>query len=684
MTLAVGVDVGGTFTDVISIADSGDVRVAKVPTSLHDQSEAFMDGLTALGLQRLDAVDSVCHGTTTGTNAVLERKGARCGLITTRGFRDTLELAQRTRPQNYGLFGSYVPLIPRALRLEVAERIDADGDVLTPLDEDEVRDASRRLRAAGVETVLIAFLHSYANPEHERRAVEVVLEEWPNEYVTASHRVLAEYREFERLSTAAVNAYIQPGIDRYLSRLVERLRSSGYRNDLLIMRSNGGVTREELASRLPVQTVLSGPAAGVTAAAHLCGEAGYRNCISADVGGTSFDVAMIVDGAPVMSSDHQLAYNVPVRLPMIDIHTIGAGGGSIAHLDGTGFLRVGPESAGAHPGPVAYGRGGELPTLTDANLLLGRLNPEGMIGVTGDVDIPAVRRAIEDHVSGPLGIDATAGARAIVRIANDRMAAAVRSVSLARGHDPREFAYFAFGGGGALNAAEIARELGIPTVIVPYRLGITSALGTLVAEARHDFVRTINRRCADVSVAELAQLVREFADEGRRLLSEQELALIETRAEPTLELQYEGQTHTVSIAFSEDEPWAVLVERFAELHQEAYGAVPDETIAQKVVNVRCAVIGVRPPIDLHAVTGRERRATTPRDAQVARRDVSFGDEWVSTPVLRRERLPLERSFRGPAIVEQDDGTTVIDAESHVQVDRLGSLVIHLDADEGST
>ncbi len=297
MRRVLGVDVGGTFTDVISIDEtSGDVRVVKVPTTPDDQSEGFMAGIRAVGHEGLADIDVVCHGTTTGTNAVLERKGAKCGLITTKGFRDTLELGMRTRPHSYGLFGEYVPLIPRSLRLEVDERMDSDGEVVTALDEQQVREAARRLRAAGVESVLIGFLHSYANPAHERRAHELVLEEWPNEYVTSSHRILSEFREFDRISTAAVNAYIQPRIDRYFSRLADRLREHGYANDLLIMRSNGGVMRERLASKLSVQTVLSGPAAGVTAAARICADAGYANAITADVGGTSFDVGLIVDG----------------------------------------------------------------------------------------------------------------------------------------------------------------------------------------------------------------------------------------------------------------------------------------------------------------------------------------------------------------------------------------------------
>ena len=675
MATVVGVDVGGTFTDVISIdTASGEIRVAKVPTTPDDQSVGFTNAISAVGQDDLTGVDLVCHGTTTGTNAVLERDGARCGLITTEGFRDTLEIGMRTRPQSYGLFGHYDPLIPRNLRLEVAERMNADGEVLVALDEDAVREAARRLRAAGVESVLIAFLHSYANPAHEQRAHEIVLEEWPNEYVTVSHRVLSEFREFHRISTSAVNAYIQPRIDGYFGRLADRLRERGYRNDLLIMRSNGGVMRERLASRLPVQTVLSGPAAGVTAAARICAVAGHRNVLAADVGGTSFDVGLIVNGMPETSADHELTYNIPVRLPMIDIHTIGAGGGSIAHVDGTGLLKVGPESAGAQPGPVAFGRGGERATLTDAYVVTGRLNPDGILSVSGGVDMDKVRAAIDAGVGVPLGLPTDEAAQAIIRVANDRMAAAVRSVSLARGYDPREFVYFAFGGGGGLNAVEIARELGIPTVLVPPRPGIASALGTLVANGRHDFVQTINRRVTDVELADLSAMVESFAQEGRQLLEEQKLSLTEVQVHPVLELQYEGQTHTITVPLLSGASWDSLLEVFSAEHEEAYGTILDD-IPHKVVNVRCAVVGVRTPIDW-AETMTEARAEV-GGAISGRRDVLFGAAWHDTPIYRREHLPPAAAFSGPAIVEQADCTTVMDPACRGELDAHQNLVITL-------
>jgi N-methylhydantoinase A len=677
MAVKIGVDVGGTFTDLISIDSDRGVRMSKVPTSVEDQSQAFMDGLAALGYDRLDEVDTIAHGTTVGTNAVLERKGAVCGLITTTGFRDTIEIGPRTRPRNYGLTGEYEPLIPRRLRFEVSERIGADGKVITPLDAKGVEAAAEQLLELGVESALILFLHCYANPAHEIEAARIVRSIWPNEYVTASHEILAEHREFERLSTAAVSAYVQPPIDRYFRHLVDRLSGSGYRRDLLIMRSNGGVTTERIASRAPVETVLSGPAAGVTAAAGICARTGHPNCVTADVGGTSFDVAAIVDGEPVTTTRHELAYNVPVQLPMIDIHTIGAGGGSIAHISTSGLLQVGPRSAGATPGPIAYGRGGTEPTLTDANLLLGRLNPEAMIGVEGGADVERVERAMLDQIGAPLGLDAVEAARAIVRVANDLMAAAVRSVLLERGHDPRDFAYFAFGGGGALNAVDIARELAIPTVIVPYRLGITSAIGTVIADTRFDLVRTLNRRAREVPIAEIETVIATLHEEGLAALGDQGSSFEDIRVRALLDMQYEGQTHVVEVPFAEGDDHDALERRFAELHEAAFAFAAPGDIPVHLVNVRCAVIGTHEPPDLERLPESDSIGGAPAEP-VGERAVSFAGEWHQAKIYRRERIPIGSRLEGPAVIEQDDGTTVIDPGCSFEVDRLGSLVIDVD------
>ncbi|TAN55306.1 MAG: hydantoinase/oxoprolinase family protein, partial [Betaproteobacteria bacterium] len=446
MSWIAGVDVGGTFTDLIALDPvTGEVRLAKVPTTPENQAFGVIRALeqTRIPLRELALV---VHGTTTTTNALLERKLAKTGIVTTQGFRDVLELGRRTRPSAYGLRGWFEPLIPRELRLEVAERMDAEGGVVVPLDEAAVHDAVRRLAAAGCESLVIHFLHSYLNPAHEQRALAIARALWPNRYVTAGHTVLSEYREYERGVTAAVNASVQPILDRYLQKLADELRQRGFANDLLVMQGNGGTVSAALAAETAVNTVMSGPASGVIASAYSSAAAGFAHAITYDMGGTSTDVGLILEGVPQVSSELEIEYAMPVHVPMVDVHTIGAGGGSVAYLGEDGMLRVGPRSAGAHPGPICYGRGGVEPTITDANLVLGRLNAERLLGVDGRADTKKIERILEEKLGGPLGLDAVATAAAIVRIANDRMAGAIRMVSLARGHDPRDFVLFPFGG----------------------------------------------------------------------------------------------------------------------------------------------------------------------------------------------------------------------------------------------
>ena len=496
-----GVDVGGTFTDVVLLDPAHEtVRVAKVSTTPDDQSRGFMTGIAAAEADPSE-VDAVVHGTTTGTNAILERKGARCGLITTRGFRDALELGRRTRPSAWGLTGTFEPLIPRELRLEVTERVDAAGEVIAPLDEDEVREAIGQLLAAGCEALVIHFLHSFAYPAHELRVGEIAAELWPNSFVTLGSDVLPEIREFERASTAALNAYIHPTMASYLTRLSDGLDAAGYERELLVMQGNGGMMSAGEAARRPAQTVMSGPAAGAIAAARIAAQAGFQHVIGCDMGGTSCDVTLIRDGTPLITTEKDMAYSVPLRVPLVDIHTIGSGGGSIARVDEGGLLHVGPESAGASPGPLCYGRGGEEPTVTDANVLLGRIDPGRVSAAAAAPDLEWLRRRFAESIGDPLGLAPEEAAAAALAVANDQMAGAARLVSIDRGHDPREFALFAFGGAGPLHATDIARELGVETVIVPPHPGITSALGCVLADVRHDFVQSLQRPLLDVSPA---------------------------------------------------------------------------------------------------------------------------------------------------------------------------------------
>jgi N-methylhydantoinase A len=672
----VGCDVGGTFTDLILLDDAaGAVRLAKVPTTVDNQARGVLAAIERTGAAGLDGIATIVHGTTTTTNALLERKIARCGLITTRGFRDVLELGRRTRPKSYGLIGTFEPLIPRELRLEVTERIDADGEIVRPLDEDEVAASVRALIAAGVESVVIHFLHAYINPAHERRAAEIARSLWPNRYVTAGHEVMSEYREYERGVTAAVNASIQPVLHRYIDRLERELRERGYGRDLLVMQGNGGTVSSKLVAEAAVHTVMSGPASGVIAAAYTAVQAGFPNVVTYDMGGTSTDVALIQDGVPLVSSELELEYAMPIHVPMVDVHTIGAGGGSIARVDEAGLLQVGPESAGAVPGPICFGRGGAAPTITDADLVLGRLNPDRLLAVDNPVSLDHVRARLAEAVGAKLGLDAEGAAAAILRIANDRMAGAVRMVSLARGHDPRDFTFFAFGGAGPLHAASIARELGIPTLLIPARPGLTNALGCVVADLRHDYVRTVNKPLALLEPDTVRAVLTGQIEEGRRTLEREAVEIERVEILHSADMQFQGQSHVLNVPLTDA---GVSREELHDAFADAYWnrfQVKLPEIRPVLVNLHTAVIGKRRPVSLDAlISGGER---TTLDAAVAgRRRVWFSEGgWRDTPVYRRDALPLGASFEGPAIVEQLDATCVIEPGNRVRVDALGNLIV---------
>jgi len=673
-TLTVGIDVGGTFTDLLAIdSATGVARLAKVPTTTDNQAIGFMAALATAGVDPA-TLQAVVHGTTTTTNALLERKIARVGLITTKGFRDVLELGRRTRPKPYGLTGSFTPLIERQYRLEVAERMDADGLVLTPLDEAAVAEAATALLALGCEAVVIHFLHSYINPVHERRAAEIVRALWPNAYVTAGHAILSEYREYERGVTAAVNASVQPVLDRYLSRLRTELAAKDFDRDILVMQGNGGTITSALIAGLAVNTVMSGPASGVMAAAYTGRASGHPHLITYDMGGTSTDVGLIEDAVPQVSGELELEYAMPIHVPMVDVHTIGAGGGSIASLDSAGMLRVGPESAGARPGPICYGRGGTEPTITDANIVLGRLNPDRLLGVDSPVTLNHVRGILQAKIGEHLGLDAEGAAAAILRIANDRMAGAIRLVSLSRGHDPRDFALFAFGGAGPLHSSALARELSIPTVLVPARPGITNALGCVVADLRHDYVRTVNKPLSAIDDTLIARIYAEQGAEGEATIAREGVPIDEVRRVWSADMQFQGQSHILSVSIERpDIDVADLRKIFAAAYFRRFGIELPE-IPPVLVNLHTAVIGVRPHVSLKLLANSE-RAPTLKGAQVGERRMWFVEGWQMTPVYARDKLPLDAVFDGPAILEQLDCTTVVEPGDHVTLDELGNLLI---------
>jgi N-methylhydantoinase A len=672
----VGCDVGGTFTDLILHDPSnGSLQLAKVPTTTANQAHGVIAALEKTG-KSAQGVDLFIHGTTATTNAVLERKLAKCGLITTRGFRDVLELGRRTRPTAYGLIGTFEPIIPRDLRFEVTERMDSSGAVVDPLSEDEVREVAKRLLTLGAESVVIHFLHSYANPDHELRAAEIVRQLWPNEYVTAGHQIIGECREYERGVTAAVNGSVQPILHRYLNKLEAELKDRGLKRQLLVMQGNGGTASSSIVTHTAVQTVMSGPASGVIAAASTATAAGFPNVVTYDMGGTSTDVALIQDGVPLVSSELEIEYAMPIHVPMVDVHTVGAGGGSIAHVDEAGLLKIGPKSAGAIPGPICFGRGGTEPTITDANLVLGRLNPARLLGVQNSTTMRVVEEALIANVGGALKLGAEQSAAAVVRVANDKMAGAIRLVSLSRGHDPRDFVLLAFGGAGPLHASALARELGIPKVLIPARPGLTNALGCLVADLRHDFVRTINKPLSLVNEAELVSVLDAHIEEGNNILQRENIEIDIVQVFHTADMQFQGQTHILNVALpGRAVKIADLDKAFAEAYWNRFRVALPE-IKPVLANLHTAVIGKRKPFPVDALTTKT-AAKNLNDAKIDIRRVWFEDGWLSTPIFDRDRLPLNCEFLGPAILEQLDATTVIHPGDRAQVDVLGNVIIHV-------
>jgi N-methylhydantoinase A len=585
------------------------------------------------------------------------------------GFRDVLELGRRTRPHAYGMTGRFVPVIPRDLRLEVPERMDAKGRVFTPLDEAALRQAVQQLADQGCESLVIHFLHAYANPAHERRAGEIAAEIWPNAHITMGHALLSESREFERGVTAAVNASVQPLLERYVARLAGELKARGYGRDLLVMNGNGGMVAADKVSREAVKTVMSGPASGVMAAVATGRRAGMANLLTYDMGGTSTDVAMIKAGRAPVSNEIEVEYAMPIHVPMVDVRTVGAGGGSIARVDASGMLRVGPESAGSTPGPICYGRGGTRVTISDANLILGRL-PAHRFGQAAE----AARAAMADQIGTPLGLSVEQAAEAVVRIANTHMAGAIRMVSISMGADPRDFALFAFGGAGPLHAVALARELAIPKVLIPARPGITNALGCVVADLRHDFVRTLNRPLDGVEMADVHALLAAQEAEGRRLIAAERIALTGIEAEYSADMQFVGQTHLLRVALPGSKPSREEMQSLFEAAYHARFKVDLPNIRANLVNLNCSVTGRRPELDLSRLIDPQGRL--PRPSIKETRRVWFGG-WQETPVYWRDHLPLDLHLTGPAIIEQMDTTIIVEPGCTVTSDPDGNLIIEV-------
>ena len=688
MACKIGIDVGGTFTDFIVTRDGAEPAIHKVLSTPADPSVAVVTGLAEIASmqtppQTLEAfvagVDTIVHGTTVTTNATLTHTGARSALITTRGVRDALEMRRGIREEQYNnRYTNVAPLVPRYLRIGVGGRLDRDGRELAPLAADDVREAIALFKAEGVESVSICLMNAYANPAHEQAAAKIVRREMPDAYLTVSTDLLPAVRFYDRVSTTALNSYVGPKLDRYLTQLVERLAGIGYAGVLLIMQSNGGVMTPDIARRHAALTLLSGPAGGPGAGLFHARAHGRNQCITVDMGGTSFEASLAVDG-PTLVNEGEIARH-KIALPMLGIHTIGAGGGSIGWIDEGGLLRMGPQSAGAAPGPACYGYGGTLPTTTDANVVLGYLDPDYFAGGRMRLDVAAARAAIETHVARPLSMSIEQAAAGMYRVACNNMAQGVREISIKRGFDPREFPLIVAGGAGPIHACLIAQELDIPLMIVPRESSVLCALGMLLSDLKHDFVRTFVARLADLDWERLDALVEAMVTQGERQLADERIAPAARRHHVKLDCRYPKQYHEVSF----EVPRAALRARDAKAvadafhaeHNRLYGySLESENAGVEIINVRVQAVGVtgRPDLPSEPYRGADAEA-----ALKGRRSAYVPEDnaFVTMPVYDGHRLHHGNRLAGPAIVETVTTAVVLSGAYDGVCDHHGSLVVY--------
>ncbi len=679
MSFKIGIDVGGTFTDLFSWSPDGEAETFKVLSTPEDPAVGVLDGLRAVAESKRMSVRElasktrlIVHGTTVTTNAVLTRGGASTALLTTEGVRDALEMRRGIRERQYdNRYRNVVPLVPRHLRLPIAGRLDFRGGELTPLDRDAVAAAAERLRGEGIEAVAVCFLHSYADSAHEDAAAEIVRELMPDAFLSVSSRVLPTIRFYNRVSTTVLNAYVGPVLDGYLESLTGRLAATGFAGVLLVMQSSGGVALPELVRERPAATLLSGPAAGPRAAAACAAGHGAEGCILMDMGGTSFDASLVRDGAAAMAGEGEIE-RLKIALPMLEITTIGAGGGSIGWIDEGGLLRMGPASAGALPGPACYGRGGEEPTCTDADLVLGYLDPGFFAGGKLPLDAGRARRVVEHRIAHPLGLDVEEAAAGMYRVINGNMAHGVREITVRRGVDPRQLPLVVAGGAGPLHATMIAAELGIPTLLVARTASTLCATGMLLSNLQHDFVRSAVGPLESFD-GTLGALVAEMAAEGEALLAREDAAEIEHQ--PALDLRYLKQYHEVTVPVSRELDVGAIAAAFHAEHNRLYGYDLEAAgTGLELINVRLRCLGrtAAPELPRLAAGGRDpaaalkasRRAFVPEEG-------SFSD----VAVYDGEKLRAENVIPGPALVERADTTIFVSAAWTARVDEHGTLVL---------
>ena len=675
--VVIGVDVGGTFTDILALDEHSDeVRVFKIPSTREDQSIGFLEGILEVS-ENVKDVGTIIHGTTVATNALLERKGAKTGIITTSGFRDVLEMRRRDRPTTWGLWGQFTPVVQRVDRLEVEERTLADGTVRVAVDLMEVERAGKTLLKNGCEAVCLFFINGYANPENERKAAESLREVWPNEHVSVATEILPEIREFERCSTTTLNAYLQPPVANYLARIEDRIKEKNKTTEILIVQSNGGVMSIETAKSRPIKTALSGPAAGVVAAREIASAAGFNNIITGDMGGTSFDVSLVANGQNMLTAQANIDFGMTIRTPMIEMTTIGAGGGSIAKIDKTGFLEIGPESAGSDPGPVCYGLGNTRPTVTDANLVLGRIDARNPIGGKQDkLDTGAAITAIDEHIGAPLGLSTYDAAEAIIKVANAKMGGAIRLISIERGYDPKQFALMPFGGGGALHSGAMMRDIGLGAAIVPRYPGVNSALGCVMSDLRHDEVRTMNLMLDELDCSHLKELIQTITESSKKLIEQSKASLKSVKSVIELDMLYVGQSHSVSVPLTADINSLTvdaIRKSFIEVYSQNYSR-PLSGIPIRILNLRISVIGVRPAVDLK-ILAKGNRAKKIEECILAEQKIYAEGTWHDAQIIDRLRLPEGSLIHGPALLVQGDATIYVDPKITARTDKFGNIIM---------
>ncbi len=678
----VTVDTGGTFSDFVYLdEETGEVSIGKVPSTPDDPSRAILQGIETLLAKGVPAADIgfFCHGTTVGTNALLEGKGVKTGLLVTEGFRGIYPVGEQARPYGAAIFDVMYDkpplLVPQSLTGEVKERVDYQGNVLRPLDEAALRDTMRTLAREKIESIAVCLLFSFLHPEHEARVREIVQEELPDCSISLSSDIVPQIREYYRLSTTVINAYLQPILARYIAELDRRLAAAGIRTrQKYIMQSNGGMATFAAAARKAVTTVLSGPAGGVTAGAYACRMTGFKNIITFDMGGTSCDVALIRDGEPFVASRGKIEGR-DLALPMMDINTVSAGGGTIAKVDRFGILQVGPQSAGAKPGPACYGRGGEMPTITDCNLVVGHLSEDNFLGGQMRLDLVRARQAVEAIVAKPLGIGAAEAAEGIVRIIEVKMEEAIKAISTMRGHDLRDFMLLAFGGAGPLHAGRMARDLGMAGWIVPLYPGVYSAIGLIMSDVKHDYIQSRMKPMSELTPDEVEQMFARLEALAAEDLRGDGFAPEQIRIERALDMRYAGQGYEIAMPCSAQalrDGWlAGLRRQFDEQHRSMFGHMaPEEAV--EVVSYRVRGLGLVPPVEMPRF---KPAGATLADAKRASRPVRFDGRDLECPIYQREKLDVGLTVQGPAVLDQLDCTTVIYPGQTARVDEWKNLIV---------